>query len=463
MGIEGYLSWLKSVIPTAFSPGFSQPRFDRVYVDLNGFLHRSAYRSLTESHVLSDCHRSLRYLLQRLRPREEFYIAADGAASTLKMRLQRERRSEMGEELSRRDKSAFSSLKFTPGTMFMGQMEDYLVSKLVRNIYNLKITLDGASHKGEGELKVIQQAALQKSSGSVCIISFDSDAIIHALYSGIKNISVFNPQAEIFFDAQKAKLLLREEYGITEELLPFFCLLSNFMGNDITSRFRYGSIKILFPLLQILLKANKLNPSDGPYGMMRTLADAYLKSLVNSELQFYQRNERSYELAEPDLEERLANHWFLNQWLLESITDSSVQVDLDLVPGKVGPILGDVLKVDPAKLSEQLNVLEKQHLHDSEKIPKLPGAVALVLFEPESPAITHLPLPLQKLADDLDPVAWSEGNCLKLLGEYSQRIQAIPRSDFTPEELRVTFDAEPNVYLQKSHPPVPFIRNSQLV
>ena len=459
MGIEGYLVWLKTIMPSAFSPSpASMPRFDRVYVDLNGFLHKAAYRSISDSQVLNDAHRTLRTLLQRLRPRQELYVALDGAASTLKMKLQRARRLETNADWTKRGEVGISSSMFTPGTMFMGRVDTYLQERLASRIFNLKVTIDGASNQGEGELKVIQQA-IQKQHGSSCIVSFDSDAIIHALCANVENLWVYNPQADILFSAQQAKAVLKNEYGIPQELLRFFCLLSNFMGNDITSRLRHGSIKVLFSKLVHRLQANKLN-AGSEYEMLQQLAEVHMKMMTGTTLQLYLAHEQEHNLEPADIEKRLAKHWFLNQWLLDSVTNPNVQSDFDLESERVGPILGDVLKVSSDALSQHLQKLEMDHLAGSERIAKIPGAVALVLFDPTSAAISHLPLPLQRLASTLDPVAWAEGNCLRLLSDYTQLVSNIPKEEFTAEELRVTFAGKPIVSMQESLPAVPFIRNS---
>jgi hypothetical protein len=458
MGIEGYSSWLKHIVPSAFTPQIASSksvasRFDRIYVDFNGFLHRSSYRCITDDQLIFESHRSLQCHLDFSlgMPLRELYIAMDGGASVLKMKLQRERRRDIALDFERRGGFGIDCQKFTPGCMFMGHLESSLVEKINQaqgvNGYRVpRIIIDGASRQGEGELKIIQEA-MRHPTSSQCIISLDSDPLLHGLLSGLTQLVIFNPQQNFFFSVDEAKRVFKEEYGI--EVGRLFGLMSNFMGNDFTPRLRFGSIKILFTEL-VELFGRKSEENEDILNVLPLLAEKYVKGLTASELGLYESSLKKYSCS--DKEERewnLSHYLYLNQWIINSMYQKDHPDDIQMPPAippsstrDVGPCIGDCLSLDIGRVREKIAQIEDLN-RDTGYIKKIPAAVGMTLINPISSSVLFLPKPIQSLCKKIDSEIWNDDdNCKSLLKYYTDQIESIPSDEFTEVEHRTSFPQE---------------------
>ena len=476
MGIEGYTSWLKKIVPSAFSPHLTQskralPQFDRIYVDFNGFLHRSSYRCITDEQLIFESHRSLRFLLHFSLgiPIQELYIAMDGAASVLKMRLQRERRRDIAVDFERRGGFGIACQKFTPGCMFMGHLEASLVERITHSqkadYYRIpRIIIDGASRQGEGELKIIQEAMLHPSDKQ-CIISFDSDSLLHCLLSGLAQLTVCNPQQNFWFSVDEARRVFKEEYGIETDRL--FGLMSNFMGNDFTPKLRFGSIRILFSELSSRCKARRLK-NDSVIETLSLLAESYVKALSPTELALYEACFVKYSFENKEEREwSISRYLYMNEWLLDSIYQEDLPDDIqfptsgfDKGPRNIGPCIGDFINLDMESVEKKVSQIAELN-RGNVRIKKLPAAVAMTLIDPKSSAITFLPDPIQSLCKQINYENWNDDtNCKSLLKLFTGLIESLDIETFTEKERDVSFPrdsqliiADTSSELRKVFPP----------
>ena len=455
MGIEGYTSWLKQIAPSAFSPHLVQSKkaisqFDRIYVDFNGFLHRSSYRCITDEQLIFESHRSLQYLLHFSlgMPVQELYIAMDGAASVLKMKLQRERRRDIALDFERRGGIGIASQKFTPGCMFMGHLEDSLIERIAHNQrmgkYCIpKVIIDGASRQGEGELKIIHKAMSHPFSKQ-CIISFDSDSLLHCLLSGLKQLTICNPQQNFWFSVDEARRVLKDEHGIETDRL--FGLMSNFMGNDFTPKLRFGSIRILFSEFSSSAKAQRLKNCD-ILEVLTILAESYVKALTPTELALYESCFKKYSFeSNEEREWSIARFLYMNQWLLDSIYHEDLPDDIrfplldsDTVPRTIGPCIGDFINLDLENVRKKMAQIVELNQYN-QNIKKLPAAVAMTLIDPKSSSIEFLPNPIQSLCKQIDYESWNDDtNCKSLLKTFTSLIESLAFDIFTEKERNVSF------------------------
>ena len=82
MGIDGYTKFMLSTFPTCFTkvPKHSQipRRVDRLYVDCNELLHKSARKARNEDELFGRLMGELDALMEMTRPRVSVLLALDG-------------------------------------------------------------------------------------------------------------------------------------------------------------------------------------------------------------------------------------------------------------------------------------------------------------------------------------------------------------------------------------------------
>lgn len=165
MGVPGFFRWLVNRYPLTrqnmHDP--SQPRFNNLYIDMNGILYKAAEithikeNRLTPDFAAEMC-RYLDMLVQFCRPTDTLFIAVDGCAPSAKNLQQRSRRFKSGHDMH---PGSFDRCNFTAGTPFMNDINNYLLKFIKEKKQNdsawrtPKVVYSSSFVPGEGEHKIL--------------------------------------------------------------------------------------------------------------------------------------------------------------------------------------------------------------------------------------------------------------------------------------------------------------------
>jgi 5'-3' exonuclease len=172
-GVKYKKAWRKASVRKPMS-------VEHFCIDMNEMLHsvhHSKDASKTKLHFVNLLFTKLDRLLNIVNPTSSLVLAFDGPAPFAKMQSQHMKRIREPE-----------IAKFTPGTLFMNQMEDvvstYVLQRMRRTTFkNLSVFISGSDCPGEGELKLINwiQHIMPSCDDSVAICSKDGDVLVQAM------------------------------------------------------------------------------------------------------------------------------------------------------------------------------------------------------------------------------------------------------------------------------------------
>lgn len=219
MGVPGFFGWLlrqykdkKMMIPIV-------ENITHFYVDANCLLHPQCFKILEhcpdtftkkklENMMMKRICNYVSYIFEHVNPTEEFYFSIDGVAPDAKMSQQRKRRIRANDdkEIKNNIKKKYnipisnhdwSNTSITPGTVFMEQLHEHLLSyfkKLKEKHNDIKITYSSYHTEGEGEHKIMQNIRKKlKSSSSfqdknIVIYGLDADLIFLSMACNKNNM-----------------------------------------------------------------------------------------------------------------------------------------------------------------------------------------------------------------------------------------------------------------------------------
>lgn len=254
MGVPSFFAWWASHCPEKIL--FKSITHDDIvlYLDFNGAIH-PAVRTDTVMEYQNMPAAVLAYLdklINYVKPKE-VWLAIDGVAPVAKMSQQRDRRFKSAKEAKHKRELAIECghpvrddpIDFnmiSPGTEFMDNLEQYLVSQIKENTkkgmkwYGIKFTISGSCIPGEGEHKIMDEIRRRKSEsqpskgskpskgsqpskGSTpssvnCIYGLDADLLFLALINDPECIIV----------RENVQFRLRDEMGFDPVLYPYIYL-----------------------------------------------------------------------------------------------------------------------------------------------------------------------------------------------------------------------------------------------
>lgn len=216
MGVPGFFSWVLrqnrgtnnniTILYSQFQKKYNK-QIDHLFIDANAIIHNSSSsvlssKSITEKEydklIIKQTIHNFNSIIEKFNPIKSAYIMIDGIPPCPKIIQQRYRRY-MSSHLSTMKKqlhntyntpiNMWSSLKITPGTSFMKQL-DVEIKKYIK--FNTKYNIVYSSHNeiGEGEHKMMN--IIRKS------ISLNENVFIYGLDADLLFLSMIIPRNNIY-------------------------------------------------------------------------------------------------------------------------------------------------------------------------------------------------------------------------------------------------------------------------
>lgn len=470
MGIKGFSTWLRTKFPVAFTSITKLPcTFDEVYIDLNSYLYKSSTHCSTAPQVLRQLEVKLLSTLRHVRARRRIFISIDGVAPAAKLDVQRSRRANKALESVKT--SMFDAQNFTPGCLFMGKVEERL-RKIGERIAakhgpEFEFIISGASVKEEGEIKIARELALQHQNGkrfARAVLTVDSDAFLQAFVHEIPSLFILNAQDIKNGVGCFSGEMMRDEF---RRLLPAhnprqlqldFALLSIFSGNDCLPGMPYGNITYTWPVFidyvqqegagyvgmvdtaTLLIKPEGLVAFSKYVGQSRL--DASTKKLLERHIK-----DRSVPINTASIVDYLKSA----QWSFSRLVGIPLAQSLSLFLSPHPPSLFELAEMNlpEVKALFQAGCAEARDNRQDRK--KIPGAAAIMMLDPSSDkSPSYIARPLRSLFHAFHEEE-SQLDDHTRFKKLCQTINELPKEDFTPEELRVTFADLPTVYSRRKH------------
>lgn len=473
MGIKGFSTWLRARFPLAFASVKVPCTFDEVYIDLNSYLYKSASRSKTSQQVLKELENRLLSTLRSIRARKRVFVSIDGVAPAAKLDVQRARRA--GKALESARTKVFDAQNFTPGCLFMGQVEESL--KKIGELYAAKhgpdfeFIVSGASVKEEGEIKIARELALQhRLTGGErlvarAVLTADSDALLQAFVHEIPSLFILNASDMKAGVSCFSGQVMRDE---VQRLLPTaqstrqvqldFGLLSIFSGNDCLPGLPFGNVTYLWPgYLEYAAEtrgrhAGLVDPQTlliNPEGLAafaryikRIKLDAGMQKLLERHLAGR---------GAASSTESIVDYLKSAQWSFSRLLGYPVAQTLSLFLAPHAPAFFELADLDVARATTMLADAFAQAKDNKLDKRKIPGAAAIMMLDPTSErSHTYVAKPLRELfkAFHAEECALDDHARFKKL---CQTIGDMAREAFTEEEIRVTYPRLPVVYTKRRH------------
>ena len=237
MGITGFYKWLRDEYNDCFLSDKNNKQikyYDNVYIDINYLLHMSLYNSDTMDEVINKLQTIIYNICKKTNPLKSLNLSSDGVGPYAKLLLQRQRREKnIDDDLKNIN---YSSLHFTPQTIFMESLNDKLKLMIdtLKLMYNIKINcnFDG---DGEAELKN-KKFFLENKNKDDTHIFITSDADVVLIMSSVEYYdNIFIMTYGKTSDIISLKLLLNRHANKYNKSLTSnydFCFLNMLLGND---------------------------------------------------------------------------------------------------------------------------------------------------------------------------------------------------------------------------------------
>ncbi len=307
MGVPGLFPFICQRFPKTIThflkEGKNARKYDYVYLDANGLLHKAAqivenygamkrmmnpYSDLNKAqkrHKIFDLFfENIIDIITIVQPTKVLYIALDGPAPRAKQAQQRQRRfvaalqnasaGENKDQTASLDNDVFSSSEITPGTKFMHELNKYMHYRIRKFLMsnkkygNLHVMYSPPSVAGEGEHKIMdymrQLPEHDKKDASHCMFGPDGDLLMLTLTAPVRRIVLFREDIQNdgevdLMDMGQVRLGLASElkqYKAIQsntrtlaDVVNDFVLLGFLVGNDFLPR-----IKMFFKLADGLEK-----------------------------------------------------------------------------------------------------------------------------------------------------------------------------------------------------------------
>lgn len=259
MGINGFNKFIRENYPKTIKKEWLVS-YDNVYIDLNACLHNISYIVSSRQELFTRLEHFIMNIIQHVNPTKNIIFASDGPAPMAKLLLQRSRRLDMSRKKINEETT---SLNFTPGTIFMNELEENLKNlvKKIKVLYktNVILMLDGPN---EAEIKVKNYIykSLKEHNYTHCIVSNDADVIVLSMnLPKIHNIFVMHKTSQSI-EFISLGILLDEhtnKFGCSRKPGHDFTVLNVMLGNDYIPKVNFIDFPKLWKSYDFVLKNNK--------------------------------------------------------------------------------------------------------------------------------------------------------------------------------------------------------------
>lgn len=282
MGIKGFNSWLHTKYASCYSDKFLD-NYTNMYIDLNYILHIVACNADGEKELLNKLDGFICRFIKKFGP-ENTYLFSDGSAPLAKMILQRKRR------LGMIDIDSFNTLNFTPSTIFMETMKEYLEGCENKYRIFMRTTLDvNIGGCDESEIKIskkIRDNISKEQESTHIVISNDADVVLimAGIYGG-KNIYMSEANTQKVMSVGKIVQCHCNHFG---GIYQDFVFLNLLMGNDYIPKIAYLTIDKIWKSYRSLYYSTGqsiINPDTNSINK-RALTDFLVGCMVDTSKHF---------------------------------------------------------------------------------------------------------------------------------------------------------------------------------
>lgn len=218
MGIPTYFRSIISRDRSIISGATSKIGIDYLFVDFNSIVY-NVWATMDkgtgdlEKRLIENVVKTIRKMIDIVRPKKYAYLSMDGTAPRAKMVQQRSRRYKSIQlkgltKDKRKDFGFDPSPNISPGTIFMENLQKAL-KNLILNMSEYKIYLNDSNHPGEGEHKFLSRLrnlVWKNNEKKVAVYSPDGDMITLCMLTNKKNIYImripdkFSENEKVFVD-----------------------------------------------------------------------------------------------------------------------------------------------------------------------------------------------------------------------------------------------------------------------
>jgi 5'-3' exonuclease len=261
MGIPVYFKTLIQDYNDICLPDTKNINIDNLYFDLNCLIHPCCRDLTDETEMYIKILDSIHKIVKIVKPNDMVYIAIDGPCPKPKMIQQRLRRFK-----SAKEKKVWDTNKITPGTLFMENLENYLLKNIK---IGQKLIFSSSNEHGEGEHKIYDYIRTTKSDNN-CVYGLDADLIMLSLISDSK-IHLLRETTEyriegletefVYLDIDRLKRCIISNikpkvYNLDDStLINDYIFICFFLGNDFISH--TPSINLRYDGLNTLMDVYK--------------------------------------------------------------------------------------------------------------------------------------------------------------------------------------------------------------
>lgn len=427
---------------------------------MNSYLYQSAVRSSTPKQVLNQVEKKIMSTLNAVRARRRIFISIDGVAPVAKLDVQRSRRASKSSESLR--SKMFDAQNFTPGCLFMGQLEEALKKMAMRYTHKqehgFEFIISGASAKEEGEIKIAQEISMQHrirgTRTSRAVITVDSDAFLQAFIHDIPSLFILNAS-----DLKSGHVLafsgevMREDVSRlmpkitnTRQAQLDFALLSIFSGNDCVPSLPFGGVTYLWGTYVDYMNEAVNQPGLVDGGTLRINLDGLVAFVKYAQAARVDENTSRLLAAhraqfEPGQlnTELMLDYLKSVQWSFSRLIGNPVSQMLSLFLSPRPPTFFDLASLD-VKAAHPLFMAAFDVKENKLDRRKVPGAAAIMMLDPNSEAsVNYIASPLRELFTAFHADTDCRLDDHERFKELCKTIMAVPRERFTPEEDAVTF------------------------
>lgn len=438
---------------------------------MNSYLYKSALRSTSPGQVLRQLELKLLHTLRSIRARRRIFISIDGVAPAAKLDVQRSRRASKAMESAR--SQMFDAQNFTPGCLFMGEVEK-TIKKLgekwsrKHGSPEFEFVVSGSGVKEEGEIKIARELALQNQINfgkrlSRAFLTVDSDAFLQAFVYEIPSLFILNTQ-----DLKSGQFgcfsgeRMREAFAKIVPNRPSvqleFALLAIFSGNDCLPALPFGGITSIWSCYLEYIRLDELQRHpfvnkegiidfEGIAAFSKFMLEFHFEDTNNKKLYKSFSEKRPRPLSTDDI----LDYFQAAQWSLSRLAGTPLPQSLSIFSSPCTPALFDLANINTTELNEKLRAACTDLKDNKMDKKKIPGAAAIMMLDPTSPqSSSYIAQPLRSLFEEYHSDATVDN-----LDDHSkfkklcQRILAIPKDNFTAEELAVTFPSQSEVFSKK--------------
>ena len=231
----------------------SQIRGDFLFVDANSLIYDCINEfedgiPKNNSIIFKKVYENIINLIKTVKPKNKTYVCFDGVPPYAKMNQQRQRRfkGSLTNKILNKDPSSWNRNQITPGTLFMNDLDGYLIEKFSKET---KIVFSPSSEPGEGEHKIsnIIKANLSFKTDNLIVYGLDADLFMLGLLLVYKDYKIFlyketrhfsyigkiNEKENYYFDIQSFSKELGYKIRVNhKQAICDYCLMAFLCGND---------------------------------------------------------------------------------------------------------------------------------------------------------------------------------------------------------------------------------------